>query len=141
MKAEEKGETACNPEAQVEAFEEPLAVYGTASSVDPEAEALARAEAGALVREQADAEVKAEEQESARLMSEAGIGAPELTAIRIERPKELKGATWQIPFDGKNLCVTVNHDGKITGSVCDWTDQWRRGLPRRCCAAVSKQPR
>ena len=31
---------------------------------------------------------------------------------RIERPRELKGATWQIPFDGQNLYVTVNHDGR-----------------------------
>jgi ribonucleoside-diphosphate reductase alpha chain len=30
---------------------------------------------------------------------------------RIERPRELQGATWQIPFDGRNLYVTVNHDG------------------------------
>ena len=35
-----------------------------------------------------------------------------LTAIRIERPRELSGATWQIPFDGQNLYVTVNHDGR-----------------------------
>ena len=31
--------------------------------------------------------------------------------VRIERPRELLGATWQIPFDGQNLYVTVNHDG------------------------------
>jgi ribonucleoside-diphosphate reductase alpha chain len=31
--------------------------------------------------------------------------------VRIERPRELVGATWQIPFDGQNLYVTVNHDG------------------------------
>jgi ribonucleoside-diphosphate reductase alpha chain len=31
--------------------------------------------------------------------------------VRIERPRELIGATWQIPFDGQNLYVTVNHDG------------------------------
>jgi ribonucleoside-diphosphate reductase alpha chain len=31
--------------------------------------------------------------------------------VRIERPRELSGATWQIPFDGQNLYVTVNHDG------------------------------
>ncbi|MDT7688711.1 MAG: ribonucleoside-diphosphate reductase alpha chain [Acidobacteriota bacterium] len=31
--------------------------------------------------------------------------------VRIERPRELVGATWQIPFDGANLYVTVNHDG------------------------------
>ena len=129
---ETKSETACNPEAQVEVLQEAGAVY-TATTVDPEAEALARAEAGALVREQAKAEVKAEAEESARIMSEAGIGAPELTAIRIERPKELKGATWQIPFDGKNLYVTVNHDGKIIQEVFA-TDQsaavWAYWLPR-----------
>ncbi|HEX6184006.1 MAG TPA: adenosylcobalamin-dependent ribonucleoside-diphosphate reductase, partial [Pyrinomonadaceae bacterium] len=37
--------------------------------------------------------------------------APSQTT-RIERPRELKGATWQIPFDGQNLYVTVNHDGR-----------------------------
>jgi ribonucleoside-diphosphate reductase alpha chain len=30
---------------------------------------------------------------------------------RIERPRELQGSTWRIPFDGVNLYVTVNHDG------------------------------
>jgi ribonucleoside-diphosphate reductase alpha chain len=29
----------------------------------------------------------------------------------VERPRELRGATWQIPFDGANLYVTVNHNG------------------------------
>jgi len=101
MKAEDKGETACNPEAKVEAIEES---YGTradvtlVAAVDPEAEGLARAEAGAMIREQADAEAK-------------------LTAIRIERPRELSGATWQIPFDGQNLYVTVNHDGHMIQEV------------------------
>jgi len=92
MKAEEKGETACNPEAKVEAIDESYV------AVDPEAEGLARAEAGAVIREQADAEAK-------------------LTAIRIERPRELSGATWQIPFDGQNLYVTVNHDGHMIQEV------------------------
>ncbi len=32
-------------------------------------------------------------------------------AFRIERPRELQGSTWRIPFDGRNLYVTVNHDG------------------------------
>ncbi len=31
---------------------------------------------------------------------------------RIERPRELTGSTWQVPFDHQNLYVTVNHDGK-----------------------------
>src|SRR5258707_8199083 len=50
-------------------------------------------------------------------MWEAGIRARELPAIRIERPRELSGATWQIPFDGQNLYVTVNHDGRMIQEV------------------------
>ena len=120
MKAEEKGEVACNPEIGVEVLDDPPASHADAAHVipiDPEAEGLARAEAGALIREQADAEAKAEAAESARIMSEAGMTAPELTAIRIERPRELSGATWQIPFDGQNLYVTVNHDGRMIQEV------------------------
>jgi ribonucleoside-diphosphate reductase alpha chain len=30
---------------------------------------------------------------------------------RFDRPRELQGATWRIPFDERNLYVTVNHDG------------------------------
>lgn len=43
---------------------------------------------------------------------------PEITPARIdaqgktERPRELIGATWQIPFDHQNLYVTVNHDNQ-----------------------------
>ena len=37
--------------------------------------------------------------------------------MRIERPRELRGATWQIPFDGQNLYVTVNHDGQMIQEV------------------------
>jgi ribonucleoside-diphosphate reductase alpha chain len=29
----------------------------------------------------------------------------------IDRPRELQGSTWRIPFDGVNLYVTVNHNG------------------------------
>jgi ribonucleoside-diphosphate reductase alpha chain len=38
-------------------------------------------------------------------------------AVRIERPRELRGATWQIPFDGQNLYVTVNHDDSMIQEV------------------------
>jgi len=31
---------------------------------------------------------------------------------QLDRPRELAGATWRIPFDGANLYVTVNHDGE-----------------------------
>jgi len=30
----------------------------------------------------------------------------------IDRPRELQGSTWRIPFDHVNLYVTVNHDGE-----------------------------
>ena len=120
MKVEEKSETVCNTEATAEVLDEPPASHADAAhvvAIDPEAEGLARAEAGALVREQADDEAKAEAESAARLRSEAGITAPELTAIRIERPRELSGATWQIPFDGQNLYVTVNHDSRMIQEV------------------------
>jgi len=37
--------------------------------------------------------------------------------LRAERPRELKGATWRIPFDGANLYVTVNHDSRSIQEV------------------------
>src|SRR5207247_7664433 len=33
-------------------------------------------------------------------------------ALRVERPRELQGSTWRIPFDTQNLYVTVNQDGQ-----------------------------
>lgn len=29
---------------------------------------------------------------------------------KVERPRELAGTTWKIPFDGQNLYIVVNHD-------------------------------
>ena len=58
---------------------------------------------------------------------------------RIERPRELRGATWQIPFDGQNLYVTVNHDGKMIQEVLRLVQSaaaWAC-LRRRCCVVVS----
>jgi len=95
MKAEEpKGEIACNPEAVVEPMEEVVS-QAEAKAADDSA---ARQEA--IAREHSEV-----------------IAAPTLTAIRIERPRELRGATWQIPFDGQNLYVTVNHDGQMIQEV------------------------
>jgi len=34
------------------------------------------------------------------------------TALHLDRPRELQGSTWRIPFDGQNLYVTVNHNGE-----------------------------
>ena len=95
MKAEEpKGEIACNPEAVVEPIDESVS-QAEAKAAD---DASARQEA--IAREHSQT-----------------IQMPAVTAIRIERPRELRGATWQIPFDGQNLYVTVNHDGKMIQEV------------------------
>lgn len=37
---------------------------------------------------------------------------PTVVSSKINRPRELTGFTWQIPFDGQNLYVTINHDGE-----------------------------
>ena len=75
----------------------------------------------------ADAEVAARQQIQADTVAsnqpEGSVPVPrvqtqaQIEAIRIERPRELKGATWQIPFDGQNLYVTVNHDGEMIQEV------------------------
>jgi ribonucleoside-diphosphate reductase alpha chain len=85
MKQEEKGETACNPEANAVALDEPPASA---------AEMLTAPQAPSPKNQ-----------------------PPAQTAMRIERPRELRGATWQIPFDGQNLYVTVNHDGQMIQEV------------------------
>jgi ribonucleoside-diphosphate reductase alpha chain len=36
---------------------------------------------------------------------------PDSASQRVERPRELQGSTWRIPFENQNLYVTVNHDG------------------------------
>jgi ribonucleoside-diphosphate reductase alpha chain len=45
------------------------------------------------------------------------IKEQDAAAVRVERPRELRGATWQIPFDGQNLYVTVNHDDTMIQEV------------------------
>jgi ribonucleoside-diphosphate reductase alpha chain len=53
----------------------------------------------------------------------AGLFEPDRAPNRMDRPRELQGATWQIPFDGQNLYVTVNHDDReileifVTGPI------------------------
>jgi len=55
--------------------------------------------------------------DAAHLLSIAGEQEKDATALRVERPRELRGATWQIPFDGQNLYVTVNHDDLMIQEV------------------------
>lgn len=81
--AEPKGETACDPALQPDL-------------------AVARDEGEAQTTTQA---VKQPAAQSSQTVQPR--------AARIERPRELRGATWQIPFDGQNLYVTVNHDGQM----------------------------
>src|SRR6185437_12703041 len=52
-----------------------------------------------------------------RRLAEAEAAARKQGAIRLERPRELRGATWRIPFDGQNLYVTVNHDEEMIAEV------------------------
>ena len=39
------------------------------------------------------------------------VSASQELALRVQRPRELQGSTWRIPFENQNLYVTVNHDG------------------------------
>ncbi|MEP7038618.1 MAG: HNH endonuclease, partial [Acidobacteriota bacterium] len=43
--------------------------------------------------------------------------SPKSETAHIERPRELQGSTWRIPFDGANLYVTVNHNGECVMEV------------------------
>ena len=87
--AEPKGEAACDP-----------AIVSEAVNFEPETADTDRAAREAPLSVATATMVSA---------SPAAVaGQPE----RIERPRELRGGTWQIPFDGQNLYVTVNHDGR-----------------------------
>src|SRR5882672_5630670 len=99
MKQEPKPETGTvvTTTTVVEAIEEPATGHGS------EARSSARAES--------------ENEAAARRLEEAEAAARKHGAIRLERPRELVGATWRIPFDGQNLYVTVNHDNLMIQEV------------------------
>ena len=108
MSSEEpKGEIACNPEAQVEVLDEPPATHADAAHLVP-----VSTDSEVLARQQIQADTVASSEPDARRAQPI-----QTEAVRIERPRELRGATWQIPFDGQNLYVTVNHDGKMIQEV------------------------
>src|SRR5207302_1697335 len=69
------------------------------------------------IEEAATARTESENEAAARRLAEAEAAARKQGAIRLERPRELTGATWQIPFDGQNLYVTVNHDSRLIQEV------------------------
>src|SRR2546426_247832 len=60
---------------------------------------------------------ESENEAAARRLAEAEAAARKQGAIRLERPRELTGATWRIPFDGQNLYVTVNHENQMIQEV------------------------
>src|SRR5438046_388734 len=67
--------------------------------------------------EQPASHAESENEAAARRLAEAEAAARKQGAIRLERPRELVGATWRIPFDGQNLYVTVNHDHQMIQEV------------------------
>jgi ribonucleoside-diphosphate reductase alpha chain len=60
--------------------------------------------------EKAQPEVQAATRAANEPARPATAPAAQTTRIQLDRPKELIGYTWRIPFDGVNLYVTVNHD-------------------------------
>jgi hypothetical protein len=44
--------------------------------------------------------------------NEAVPAPPAPVRVKVDRPRELHGWTWQISFDEQKLYVTVNHDGE-----------------------------
>src|SRR5437588_4933783 len=71
----------------------------------------------AVSEARASARAESENEAAARRLAEAEADARKHGAIRLERPRELSGATWRIPFDGQNLYVTVNHDNEMIQEV------------------------
>ena len=69
------------------------------------------------IEEPTVARTESENEAAARRLAEAEAAARKQGAIRLERPRELRGATWRIPFDGQNLYVTVNHDDQMIQEV------------------------
>jgi ribonucleoside-diphosphate reductase alpha chain len=58
-----------------------------------------------------------DEPPASQVETAAAAQTRENVPARVERPRELRGATWQIPFDGQNLYVTVNHNGQSVQEV------------------------
>jgi ribonucleoside-diphosphate reductase alpha chain len=92
--SEAPSEVACDP-----------SIVAEAAATEAAAETPAQTAAASVVQTPAPAETLQSYAPTPVRRTESG------DVVRIERPRELVGATWQIPFDGQNLYVTVNHDG------------------------------
>jgi ribonucleoside-diphosphate reductase alpha chain len=70
-----------------------------------------------------ESETKAAEAQPALVRTGPSPSATGILPTRVDRPRELQGSTWRIPFEGQNLYVTVNHDGErilevfVTGPI------------------------
>jgi len=51
-------------------------------------------------------------EETAEVSGSSRVPSLPLSFGRVDRPRELQGSTWRIPFETQNLYVTVNHDGR-----------------------------
>src|SRR5215471_4302422 len=90
-------------------------VVTTTTILDPiPASSLQSAASESIVPE---GRAESENEAAARRLAEAEAAARKQGAVRLERPRELRGATWRIPFDGQNLYVTVNHDNEMIAEV------------------------
>jgi ribonucleoside-diphosphate reductase alpha chain len=100
---EAAGEVACDPAIVAEA--------ATTETTD-EGKAAAAATTATAAATPGRAETIAAAMRAAAPAATTGVRRTESgDVVSIERPRELSGFTWQIPFDGQNLYVTVNHDG------------------------------
>src|SRR6202008_3994026 len=108
MKTETKSETPTVVTTTTIIDTTPDSALQTPDSDVSEARPLGRATEG---------KTESENEAAARRLAEAEAAARKQGAIRLERPRELRGATWRIPFDGQNLYVTVNHDNEMIQEV------------------------
>ena len=60
--------------------------------------------------------MKTDDKKKAAEVATAEVATPveslSASAIHLDRPRELQGSTWRIPFEGQNLYVTFNHNGE-----------------------------
>ena len=103
---------------KTETKQETPTIVTTTTIIEPatlESASVDSSEAAPVIVTEGRAE--SESEAAARRLAEAEAAARKQGAIRLERPRELRGATWRIPFDGQNLYVTVNHDDNMIQEV------------------------
>jgi ribonucleoside-diphosphate reductase alpha chain len=105
VKKETKGEVACDPKIVEEQEMARAANERAANAAATQTEIPDAAQTGATASTQTIIAPATQTTEAAASTNASA------RHVRIERPRELQGFTWRIPFDNQNLYVTVNHDG------------------------------